>query len=140
MWFLLELFGGLVEYFFVFEGGVGYYICFFELEMLVFDFVDEEMILIEDLDLLKLMLLFVEDNVLVVEVIILCLEKFIGKVVYVENGCIVFDMVLKVKLDLIIIDLFMFEMVGDELICILRCEGFINLIIGLIVVVVGDDM
>jgi signal transduction histidine kinase/CheY-like chemotaxis protein len=135
-----ELLGGSVEYFPAPEGGAGYHIRLPEPEMSATDFTDEETTPIEDLDLSKLTLLLAEDNALVAEVTISRLEKFIGKVVHAENGRIALDMVPKVKPDLIITDLFMPEMAGDELTRILRREGFTKPIIGLTAAVVGDDM
>jgi signal transduction histidine kinase len=84
--------------------------------------------------------LLAEDNKLVAEVTQAQLSRFIGRVDVVENGLQALDSIAANKPDILITDLFMPEMDGDELVRTLRQRGFNLPVIGLTAAVVGDDM
>ena len=134
-----ELLGGSVEFFPAPEGGAGYHIRLPEPEL---PLTTEGVIDLDpsaDLALDKLTVLFVEDNNLVAEVTLPRLEKMFGTIFYAANGAEALAQVKSNPPDLIITDLFMPEMTGDELTRVLRLDGFEKPIIGLTAAVVGDD-
>ncbi len=85
-------------------------------------------------------IVFAEDNELVAEVTITRLKKHFAEVRHAKNGRIALEMVREQAPDLVISDLFMPEMEGDELIAALRAEGYDFPIIGLTAAAVGNDM
>lgn len=133
-----ELLGGTVEYFPAPEGGAGYHIRLPEPELPKGIKGDKDHPTPE-VDFSKLSVLFVEDNHLVAEVTLSRLKKMFGKISYATDGLKALDLVKSDPPDLIITDLFMPEMTGDELTRVLRRDGFDKPIIGLTAAVVGDD-
>lgn len=84
--------------------------------------------------------LLAEDNALVAEVTRARLAKVFGSVRTAENGRVAVEAILDNAPDVLISDLFMPEMEGDELIHRLREDGYGFPMIGLTAAVVGDDM
>ncbi len=135
-----QLLGGSVDYFAAPEGGAGYHIRLPEPLAL-----NERLTAADDtpsveVDFGKLHVLLAEDNALVAEVTSARLRKFMGRVTVVGSGVKALDMIDRTPPDVVITDLFMPEMSGDELTRILRNKGFARPIIGLTAAVVGDDM
>lgn len=87
-----------------------------------------------------LYILLAEDNKLVSEVTQAKLRRFVGRVDVVFNGHDALDHIAAKAPDLLITDLFMPEMDGDELARTLRELGHSLPIIGITAAVVGDDM
>jgi two-component system, sensor histidine kinase len=87
-----------------------------------------------------LYVLLAEDNTLVAEVTLAKLSKFVGRVDIAANGREAIDMIDTQMPDLLITDLFMPEMDGDDLIRTLRARQIPVPIIGLTAAVVGDDI
>ena len=85
-------------------------------------------------------IVFAEDNELVAEVTINRLKKHFAEVRHAKNGRIALEMIRDNPPDLVITDLFMPEMEGDELILALRAEGFDFPVVGLTAAAVGNDM
>jgi signal transduction histidine kinase/CheY-like chemotaxis protein len=84
--------------------------------------------------------LLAEDNALVAEVTLAKLSRFVGRVELVGNGREALDKIAEHCPDLLITDLFMPEMDGDDLIRRLRARHSDLSIIGLTAAVVGDDI
>lgn len=84
--------------------------------------------------------LLAEDNALVAEVTLAKLSRFVGRVEVVGNGREALDKIAEQCPDLLITDLFMPEMDGDDLIRRLRAKQSDLSIIGLTAAVVGDDI
>lgn len=84
--------------------------------------------------------LLAEDNGLVAEVMRNRLLRFVGTVEVVGNGKDALDRIAEGGIDLLITDLFMPEIDGDELIRQLRARGHGLPVIGLTAAVVGDDL
>lgn len=84
--------------------------------------------------------LLAEDNALVAEVTLAKLQRFVGRVEVVGNGQDAYDRVLRDAPDLLITDLFMPDLDGDELTRRLRQQGHDLAIIGLTAAAVGDDI
>ena len=87
-----------------------------------------------------LRILLAEDNKLVAEVTHAQLSRFVGRVDVVENGIEALERIASARPDILITDLFMPEMDGDELVKALRARGETIPVIGLTAAVVGDDM
>lgn len=85
-------------------------------------------------------IVFAEDNDLVAEVTITRLKKHFAEVRHAKNGRIALEMIRDNPPDLVITDLFMPEVEGDELITKLRAEGFDFPVVGLTAAAVGNDM
>lgn len=85
-------------------------------------------------------ILLAEDNALVAEVTLAKLSRFVGRVEVVSNGREALDKIAEQGPDLLITDLFMPEMDGDDLIRVLRAQQLDLPIIGLTAAVVGDDI
>lgn len=81
-----------------------------------------------------------EDNALVAEITKLRLERIGGKVRVATNGHEALKLVSQEQPDIVITDLFMPELDGDDLARQLRTGGFDRPIIGLTAAVVGEDM
>ncbi len=84
--------------------------------------------------------LLAEDNALVAEVTLAKLARFVGRVEVAVNGKDALDKIAREAPDLLITDLFMPEMAGDELIVALRQSGSDLPIVGLTAAAVGDDI
>lgn len=84
--------------------------------------------------------LLAEDNALVAEVTLAKLSRFVGRVEVVANGHEALDKIAEQCPNLLITDLFMPEMDGDDLIRRLRARQSDLSIIGLTAAVVGDDI
>jgi len=84
--------------------------------------------------------LFVEDNALVAEVTMSRLEKRFKKVTLARNGREALERVQESAPDVLITDLFMPELEGDELIRILKKQGHRFPMVGLSAAAVGNDM
>ncbi len=84
--------------------------------------------------------LLAEDNALVAEVTLAKLSRFVGRVDLAVNGKEALDMIARQAPDLLITDLFMPEMSGDEVIAALRKAGSDMPIVGLTAAAVGDDI
>ncbi len=135
-----QLLGGAVTYFPAPEGGAGYHVRLpeplatksqLETTQIENDF---------QIDFGELYVLLAEDNALVAEVTSARLRKFMGRVEVVGSGREALDKIAVDPPDLVITDLFMPEMSGDELTRALRKDGFDKPIVGLTAAVVGDDM
>jgi CheY-like chemotaxis protein len=87
-----------------------------------------------------LRIILAEDNQLVADVTQARLLNFVGKVEVAQNGREALDQIIANPPDMVITDLFMPEMDGDELIRTLRARGYTKPIIGLTAAVVGDEM
>lgn len=83
--------------------------------------------------------LLAEDNALVAQVTKARLAKIFKSVTLAENGKIALEAFQKEPTDIVVTDLFMPEMDGDDLINALRGDGVSIPIIGLTAAVVGDD-
>lgn len=90
-------------------------------------------------NLTSLRVLLAEDNPLVAEVTLARLRKSFASVQHAQNGRIALQMIQEEMPDVLITDLFMPEMGGDELTLQLRNDGVTIPIIGLTAAVVGDD-
>ena len=84
--------------------------------------------------------LLAEDNALVAEVTLAKLQRFVGRVEVVGNGQAAYEHTQREKPDLLITDLFMPDLDGDDLIRLLRQQGNDLAIIGLTAAAVGDDI
>lgn len=81
-----------------------------------------------------------EDNALVAEITRARLEKLNATVHHAGDGRVALKMVTDLRPDVVITDLFMPEMDGDDLIRTLREQGYDRPIIGLTAAVVGEEM
>lgn len=81
-----------------------------------------------------------EDNALVAEITKARLERIRGKVRVAANGREALELVAEEQPDIVITDLFMPELDGDELARRLRAGGYDRPIIGLTAAVVGEEM
>jgi signal transduction histidine kinase/ActR/RegA family two-component response regulator len=138
----IEMLGGSIDHFTPQEGGSGYVIELPEAMATEADLADKSR---RDAHIApetfpSVYLLLAEDNKLVAEVTQAQLSRFIGRVDVVENGVQALDSIAAHKPDILITDLFMPEMDGDELVRTLRQRGFNLPVIGLTAAVVGDDM
>ncbi|OYU18652.1 MAG: hypothetical protein CFE34_09360 [Rhodobacteraceae bacterium PARR1] len=84
--------------------------------------------------------LLAEDNVLVAEITRARLEKINAVVHHAADGQAALQMALAIQPDLIITDLFMPEMDGDDLIRALRAAGLDRPVVGVTAAVVGEEM
>lgn len=135
-----QVLGGSVKYFSPVEGGAGYRISIPAplyvpaAEIAEGDAVDPRF----TLDRIKVLL--VEDNRLVSQVVESRLRKIVKDIKVAGNGLQALDVLKTYEPDLIISDLFMPQMAGDELCAELRSGGFDKPIIGLTAATVGDEM
>ena len=81
-----------------------------------------------------------EDNSLVAEVMKARLEKQLGHVRVASNGREALDLSAQHQPDVVITDLFMPELDGDDLVRRLRQQGYMRPIVGLTAAVVGEEM
>jgi CheY-like chemotaxis protein len=81
-----------------------------------------------------------EDNALVAEITRARLEKMKARVHHAADGRAAMQMILTIRPDVVITDLFMPEMDGDDLIIALRQAGFRAPIVGVTAAVVGEEM
>lgn len=137
----IETLGGNIKHFHPETGGTGYLI---ELPEPLADEADRRsMSQAEEADRStypEMYIILAEDNKLVAEVTQAKLARFIGRVDVVSNGRDAMMKILQDEPDLLITDLFMPEMDGDELARALRERGLTLPIIGLTAAVVGDDI
>jgi len=135
----IELLGGKVTYFHSAEGGAGYRVSvpapYSDLEQENANSAPPA-----NFDLSKLKILLVEDTPLVAEVIGKRLNKTMGTVRVVPNGRRALEELKTFDADVVVTDLFMPEMPGDELCATLRNRGFDKPIIGLTAAAVGTEM
>lgn len=87
-----------------------------------------------------LYVLLAEDNQLVAEVTSALLSKIVGRIEVAGNGRLALEMVRADPPDVLITDLFMPEIDGDELVRNIRALGMTLPIIGATAAVVGDDV
>lgn len=81
-----------------------------------------------------------EDNALVADVTKARLERLNATVRIAENGRAALALIAEQRPDVVITDLFMPELDGDDLVCRLRRQGYDAPVIGLTAAVVGDEM
>ncbi len=94
----------------------------------------------KDVDFNHMTVLLAEDNALVAEVTKARLVKMFGEVVVTSNGVAALEVVKADPPDLLITDLFMPHMEGDELIRELKNSGYDFAMVGLTAAAVGNDM
>jgi len=135
-----QLLGGSVTYFPAPEGGAGYHVRIAEPLASAEDLRQVAHMDDDSVDFGEMYVLLAEDNALVAEVTSARLRKFMGRVEVVGSGRAALDLIAVDPPDVVVTDLFMPEMSGDELTRTLRANGFTKPIIGLTAAVVGDDM
>ncbi|NCW68540.1 MAG: response regulator [Marivivens sp.] len=135
-----QLLGGSVTYFPAPEGGAGYHVRIAEPLASAEDLRQVAHMDDDTVDFGSMYVLLAEDNALVAEVTSARLRKFMGRVEVVGSGREALDLIAQDPPDVVVTDLFMPEMSGDELTRTLRTNGFTKPIIGLTAAVVGDDM
>jgi CheY-like chemotaxis protein len=135
-----QLLGGSVTYFPAPEGGAGYHVRIAEPLASAEDLRQVAHMDDNSVDFSAMYVLLAEDNALVAEVTSARLRKFMGRVEVVGSGRAALDLIAVDPPDVVVTDLFMPEMSGDELTRTLRANGFTKPIIGLTAAVVGDDM
>lgn len=137
----IELLGGQVQHFEPDHGGAGYALSVPKrsepLEQFTKSQPKEAAML--DETLASKTVLLAEDNALVAQVTKARLAKIFKSVTLAENGKIALEAFNSAPTDIVVTDLFMPEMDGDELITALRGAGATIPIIGLTAAVVGDD-
>ncbi|MCG7494405.1 ATP-binding protein [Thalassobius sp. Cn5-15] len=138
----IELLGGALQYFEAPEGGAGYRL----------DLADKPASQqdiqahkpkggpVESKKLSELRVVLAEDNALVAQVTSKQLDRIFGSIEHAENGRKALEKVRENPPDLLITDLFMPEMSGDELVQAMKDEGFNIPVVGLTAAVVGDDI
>ena len=138
----VELLGGSLQYFDAPEGGAGYRLNLSDKPASKQDMQSQMPAskAIENKKLGELRVLLAEDNALVAQVTSKQLGRIFGEIELAENGREALEMVRDNPPDLLITDLFMPEMPGDELVRALQAEGIDIPIIGLTAAVVGDDI
>lgn len=87
-----------------------------------------------------LRVLLAEDNAMVAEITRTQLARLVGQVQVAANGKEALDIIARSPPDLLITDLFMPELDGDELIRALRHRGLTLPVVGLTAAVLGEDM
>jgi two-component system, sensor histidine kinase len=87
-----------------------------------------------------LYILMAEDNALVAEVTQAVLAKFVGRIEIADNGRSALEKLRSDPPDLLITDLFMPEVNGDDLVRQIRALGMTLPIVGATAAVVGDDV
>lgn len=137
----VELLGGEIAYFDAVEGGAGYKIWLPDLPT-----TEEDMKMMTaskpqaSKKLGELRVLLAEDNALVAQVTSKQLGRVFGHIELAQNGREALEMLRKNPPDILITDLFMPEMPGDELVRHVKAEGYTMPVIGLTAAVVGDDI
>lgn len=135
----IEMLGGSLEHFAPLNGGSGYVIELPEQLALAADQTFTAPQAVPE-TFPTVYILLAEDNKLVAEVTHAQLSRFVGRVDVVENGHEALERIATARPDILITDLFMPEMDGDELVKALRARGETIPVIGLTAAVVGDDM
>lgn len=137
---MIEMLGGRLSYFKAPEGGAGYRIVMPEVltlegqsKSVVKDCVDL------DARLKSLRVVLAEDNQLVAKITLKQLGRVFGTVEHFENGALALARIKEDRPDLLLTDLFMPEMPGDELMQSVKDQGIDIPMIGLTAAVVGDD-
>ena len=137
----VELLGGEMAYFDAVEGGAGYKIWLPDLptteEDMKMQIVSKPQ---APKKLGELRVLLAEDNALVAQVTSKQLGRVFGHIELAENGRVALEKLRENPPDILITDLFMPEMAGDELIRAVKTEGYTMPVIGLTAAVVGDDI
>ncbi|CUH67637.1 Autoinducer 2 sensor kinase/phosphatase LuxQ [Thalassovita gelatinovora] len=137
----VDLLGGSIRYFPAPEGGAGYWICLPDVPASAKEQIaDVPLPPVEMKDLSELRIVLAEDNALVAQVTSKQLSRVFGEIEWAENGREALEIILKNPPDVLITDLFMPEMPGDELVQRLREENINIPMIGLTAAVVGDDI
>lgn len=136
----VEVLGGSIKFFRPIEGGAGY-----RITIPAPLYVEDSSVCAPEItdarfDTKRLKVLLVEDNRLVSQVVESRLRKLVAEIRVAANGQEAIEMLNNFEPDLIISDLFMPLMAGDELCAFLRSEGFSKPIIGLTAATVGDEM
>jgi signal transduction histidine kinase/CheY-like chemotaxis protein len=134
----IELLGGELTYFTSPQGGAGYRIWLPDpLEKAVVHEEEDK----EDLysGFAKMSVLVAEDNALVAKITTKQLSRVFGSIRLASNGREAWEAIREEQPDILLTDLFMPEMTGDELVRALRSDGVTIPIIGLTAAVVGDD-
>lgn len=137
----VDLLGGNIEYFPAPEGGAGYWLCLPDEPASPEELaaaMPKKPMEVKKLDELRVVL--AEDNALVAQVTSKQLGRVFGEIELAENGRVALEMIRKNPPDVLITDLFMPEMPGDELVAALRAEAIDIPMIGLTAAVVGDDI
>ena len=83
--------------------------------------------------------LIAEDSDLIGELLVARLKRLFGKVVWARNGVEAIAAFAKEQPDIVLSDLFMPEMGGDELTAALRAQGVRCPIIGMTAAAIGDE-
>lgn len=138
----VELLGGSLQYFDAPEGGAGYRLNLPDKTASKQD-IQSQMPApkqIENKKLAEMRVILAEDNQLVAQVTSKQLGRIFGSIELAENGRAALDLVKQNVPDLLITDLFMPEMSGDQLVQALKEEGIDIPVIGLTAAVVGDDI
>ena len=138
----VELLGGSLQYFDAPEGGAGYRLNLSdkaaskqELQSAL-----PQPKTVENKKLGEMRVVLAEDNQLVAQVTSKQLGRIFGEIELAENGREALEKVKENPPDLLITDLFMPEMAGDELVRAMQEEGIEIPAIGLTAAVVGDDI
>ncbi|WP_323784899.1 ATP-binding protein [Thalassovita sp.] len=137
----VDLLGGSIHYSPAPEGGAGYWLCLPDAPASAKELVAETpKPLAEMKNLSELRIVLAEDNALVAQVTSKQLGRVFGEIELAENGRVALEKILENPPDVLITDLFMPEMAGDELVQRLREENIDIPMIGLTAAVVGDDI
>lgn len=137
---MIEMLGGQLNYFPSPKGGAGYQIVMPEV-LTPSGHSKSVMPKDEDLDarLKTMRVVLAEDNMLVAKITLKQLGRVFGRVDHYENGALALERIKSDPPDLLLTDLFMPEMPGDELIASARKLQPDLPMIGLTAAVVGDD-
>jgi signal transduction histidine kinase/CheY-like chemotaxis protein len=138
----VELLGGALQYFDAPEGGAGYRLDLADKAASEQDIQSHKPkgAPVESKKLSELRVILAEDNALVAQVTSKQLDRIFGSIELAENGRKALEKVKENPPDLLITDLFMPEMSGDELVRALKDEGVNIPVVGLTAAVVGDDI
>lgn len=136
-----EALGGSLTYFAPTEGGAGYRM---QLpDPIVLQTLQKQSVAPKDNSAARfpeLYVLLAEDNQLVAEVTSALLAKFVGRIEVAGNGRLALEMMCADPPDVLITDLFMPEIDGDDLVRQIRGLGMTLPIVGATAAVVGDDV
>jgi signal transduction histidine kinase len=140
----IQMLGGTLDHFRPAEGGAGYVIRLPEaiasdtqLKAATADLTASQAQIAQNRDW---SVLLAEDNVLVAEITRARLEKINAVVHHAADGRAALQLALAIQPDVIITDLFMPEMDGDDLIRALREAGLQRPVVGVTAAVVGEEM
>lgn len=136
----IEMLGGQIAYFTPSSGGAGYRVIM--PEVAAPDGPSKSVVMTSDgLDdrLRQMRVILAEDNKLVATISVKQLSRVFGTVEHFENGALALEAIKACPPDVLLTDLFMPEMPGDELIQAVRDAGLNIPMVGLTAAVVGDD-